>query len=260
MTGLKHWQAWHPSPHPEVNRGPLASDSSDIYRGRTQSPAMGTLGPDDGLAGPSLLDMLGRGRLGALAEKVELAITRWARRNSSARSASSSSSAPSRRRNRHLSVGSFPTVQSERDIAARIKWIKAREEQRHIPRGFTLYVPSSSNSAGRPHEPMMRPVTRTTSLSLILNQLELTFKPTPKSRHAQRQNHDDYMFVGGAVISAEFPFFPKPTNCMKQKLEMSCAQEFGTGQRQSDQSRVNRKLGFWMLPRRHGKICKRLAR
>jgi magnesium transporter len=224
-------------PHPQLHQEASANEISDIYRGRTPSPATITrpLDPDDGVSlRPSLSDsMLRRGRLGALAVVVELAINRWARRNSSASGSSSTSSSSSassavtssrsqraRLRKQRSSVRTLQTVQSEWDIAARIKWIKAREEQRQIPREFTLYLPPSLSTSGRLlHKPMIRRITKTTSLSLILS----TLKPTLKPRRLQQQSRvfkdpahvarHDHTLVDGTIISARFTF-SEPTICI----------------------------------------------
>jgi len=237
---------------PQLHQDAPVSESLDIYRGRTPSPAtiIRPLSPDDGVSSQSSLpeSMLGRGRLGALAAVVELAITRWARGNSYASSSSSSSgssdvamSQPQRARLRkhRSSTGTLQTVQSEWDIAARIRWLKAREEQRQIPREFALYLPPSL-SAGTPlHESMMRRITRTTSLSLILAQLDSTLKLNPKPRRTHQQNrvprgrphpaYHDHSSIAGAMLSARFTSW-EPTICIKESLEMVLAQETGKNQ------------------------------
>jgi magnesium transporter len=219
-------------PQPKLPQDASANERLDIYRGRTSSVTTISRppSPDDDLSlRPSLSDsMLGRGRLGALAAVVELAITRWARRNSSVRSSSSSSNSGSsaatsrsqraRLRKRRSSVGTLQTVQSELDIAARIKWMKAREEQRQIPREFTLYLPPSLSPARLLHEPMIRRITRTTSLSLVLAQLDSILKPTLKPRRTQQQSRgskakgtvhvacSDHIFIDAATTAARFAF------------------------------------------------------
>jgi magnesium transporter len=184
-------------PGPQLHQDTSANEGSDIYRGRTPSPTR-PLSPDEEVSSRSSLSdsTAGRGRLGALAAVVDRAITRWARRNTSDSSSSSSESSESsavtrsrvRLRKRRPSIGTLHTVQSERNIAARIKWIQAREEQRQIPREFTLYLPPSFAAGRPPHERMMRRITRTTSLSLILAQLDSTLKTNHKPRRAQEQN------------------------------------------------------------------------
>lgn len=190
-------------PHPELRQD--ADERSDIFRGRSPSLARPpTRTQDDGESlRPSLSDsILGRGRIGALAAIVELAITRWARRNSSASSSSSSSSSTSRSqrarlRKRRSSVETLQTVQSEWDIAAQIKLIKAREEQRQIPREFILYSPPLLSAGQLLCEPMTRRITRTTSLSLVLTQLDSTLKSTLKPRRVQPQKR---VFKGPAHV------------------------------------------------------------
>lgn len=88
-------------------------------------------------------------RIGALAAVVEHAISRWARRTSSASSTtdSSTSSYPDRSssshtrafgRRRRARSASAASAASEREVAARIR---ARRMFRHVPREFTFYLP-----------------------------------------------------------------------------------------------------------------------
>lgn len=212
-------------PHPELRQD--ADERSDIFRGRSPSLARPpTRTQDDGESlRPSLSDsILGRGRIGALAAIVELAITRWARRNSSASSSSSSSSSTSRSqrarlRKRRSSVETLQTVQSEWDIAAQIKLIKAREEQRQIPREFILYSPPLLSAGQLLCEPMTRRITRTTSLSLVLTQLDSTLKSTLKPRRVQPQKRvfkgpahvvcNDHTFIDGKPRDVLHPIVVK---------------------------------------------------
>jgi magnesium transporter len=172
---------------------------SDVYRGCPPQPTIITLPlglqVNDGRSSTSSLTAPLR-RPGRLAAAVELAITRWARaRNSSASSSSSLPSSPRssespaprlRFRKRRPSVGTLQTIQSEQDIASRIKWIKAREELRQIPREFTLYIPPSC-SAGQPSlDPSARRITRSTSLPLILSRLDCALRIATKKTSSQR--------------------------------------------------------------------------
>jgi magnesium transporter len=136
------------------------------------------------------------GRLGAIAAVVELAISRWARGRTSSSSDSSSSSSQSsittqsrsrvsRRRRRRSGSSHLHSIQSERDIRARIK---AREESRQISREFTLYIPPGLVSAQPPphgnEEAALSGVSRTTSLPSVLAKLEAALRRSTKARRA----------------------------------------------------------------------------
>ncbi|RDB29644.1 hypothetical protein Hypma_015563 [Hypsizygus marmoreus] len=183
-------------------------DESDIYRGEPPSPVL-TRSPSpqstvsSSSSSSSSFSFRGRGRLGAIAAVVELAISRWARGASSGSSSSSSSSSSqssivtvsrshrSRVRKRR-SVGTLHSLQSERDIAALISRIKAREESRQIPRCFTLYLPptlSPWHSSPGGQEGKLQRTTWTASLPLLLDQLDAVLKKAIRSRRNQRRNH-----------------------------------------------------------------------
>ncbi|KAG6890433.1 hypothetical protein C0995_008787 [Termitomyces sp. Mi166 len=196
----------------------------DIYRGgspisRPFSPVTSSSSSSSSFAG---------GRLGAITTVVELAISRWARqwtRGTASDSSSSSSrssvitlSLPQRLRiRRRRSVATVQSEQSERDIAVRISLLKAREESRQVPRNFTLYLPPSLSSSrdAAPH------TTLTTSLPLLLQQLDIAVKKATKAHrnharqhlttgknHAKRPiRHQDYMLPSPAVPS----FIPRST-------------------------------------------------
>ncbi|KAF7306896.1 hypothetical protein MIND_00482100 [Mycena indigotica] len=137
-------------------------DDSDIFRGeppqRSPSPT------------PSSQSSASRfGRLGAIAAVVELAISRWAKNESSSDSSSSSSSSHSRR------------TKSVFEISSRIALFHAREHVRQIPRHFALYLPPSLAHG--------EPICRTTDLSSILTQLHAMLQK-PSTRRRQRL---DYM-------------------------------------------------------------------
>ena len=189
----------------------------DIYRGEPSQPQQPLY------AAPSVIStattssassLLAASRLGAIAAKLELAISRWAknvRGNSPSTSDSSSSHSPSssivtltksqhtRRRGRRSSVSSLRTLQSEREISARISRMKALEESRRIPRHFTLYLPPSltlrspQNHSGAAVEigdrqSTNQSLTSSTSLTLVLNQLDLAIKKAGRNRRT-RQRH-----------------------------------------------------------------------
>ncbi|KAJ3569771.1 hypothetical protein NP233_g4833 [Leucocoprinus birnbaumii] len=188
-------------------------DDDDIYRGdrppsaRPSTPA--STQSSTSSSSSSSGSFLAGGRLGALTSVVEHAISRWARsargRSSDTSSTSSSSSSASssksskltgprpslsRRRRRRSSVSSLPTVSSERDIVARITRMKALEESRQIPRQFILYrppsvdTPRSSRRALRDSDEGSgaKRVTHTSSLSVVLGQLDASLKSATKAR------------------------------------------------------------------------------
>lgn len=186
-------------------------DDDDIYRGlaegqppppmisippRTESPASGSSSSSS--SGYSV-----SGRLGALAAVVENAIARWARRNSSSSSLNTSSSSSSsvsrstsiqtkstRRRRRRYSADH--NARSERDILARIR---ARQETRRIPRGFSLYVPPqlrTSRTSTSMSDPALQydeqGVLRTHLLPTVLNRVHHALRLTEKLHQPERLN------------------------------------------------------------------------
>ena len=189
----------------------------DIYRGepsQPQQPLYTAPSVISSSTSSSASSLLAASRLGAIAAKLELAISRWAknvRGNSSSASESSSSHSPSssivtltksqhtRRRSRRSSVSSLRTLQSEREISARISRMKALEESRRIPRHFTLYLPlsislrSPQNHSGaamdiEDGQSTNQSLTSSTSLTLVLNQLDLAIKKAGRNRRT-RQRH-----------------------------------------------------------------------
>lgn len=151
-------------------------------------------------------------RLGALANVVEIAISRWARRHgarsssstqssdSSSTSSSSSSTTTSgnftlrrRRKRRNSSTFSLKSSIHERALLARKK---AREELRVSPREFTLLLPAHL-AQGTPHENIstervnladqvqQNRIFRTESMPLLLAQMESAIKRNvkPPKRH-----------------------------------------------------------------------------
>ena len=141
------------------------------------------------------------GRLGALAAVVENAITRWARRNSSSSSlntSSSSSSSASRSpsvqtkstRKRRRQDRADHNARSERDILARLR---ARQETRRIPRGFSLYVPPqlrTSRTSTSMSDPVLQfdkqGVLRTHLLPAVLNHVYHALRLSEKLRQPER--------------------------------------------------------------------------
>jgi len=196
------------------------SDQDDIYRGEIEPeqvfqerpPSLSTV---DSVSSSSSSSVVG-GRIGAIAAKLELAISKWAKHvrghsSSSSNSSSASSisslrtSTKSRRRRRRSSVS---TVQSEREIAARITRLKALHKYRQVPREFALYLaptaPDTHNESGTGSN------TQTTgpnfgpspSISRILSQLEIAIR-RPRHRHRHR---------GGRPSDAPANSFPPITS------------------------------------------------
>lgn len=188
-------------------------EDDDIYRGEPPTPPRSP-SPisirSSSSSSSSSGSFLGGGRLGAIAAVVELAITRWARGNASSSSSSSSSSSNrssiitvsrsqiARRKRRRSSTATLRNVQSDLDISARIIRIKAREESRQIPRAFNLYLPPSLCGAPQPfggapemrkkhHTPLQR-ITFTSSLPLILTQLDAALKKSVRARRNQERH------------------------------------------------------------------------
>lgn len=189
----------------------LLEHDPDIYRGEPPKPQPLHIAPSiiSTTTSASASSFLAAGRLGATAAKVELAISRWAKRfrgNSSDSSSSHSSSShasivtlarsqQSRRRSRRSSVSSVRSSPSQHDIATRILRMKALQESRLIPRQFALYVPPSIIPASQKN-PQNQPSTgadpeknqpdhssiTSTSLPLILNQLDLAIRNAGRQR------------------------------------------------------------------------------
>jgi magnesium transporter len=180
-------------------------EDDDIYRGdRPSTPQATELGSVTSLKSFSTASSgsfrLAGGRLGALATRLERAITRWARKNwadssSSITSSNSSESSrssfrtankSSRRKRRPPSLADIQhREESERAVAARIR---AREIGRVIPREFNLYVPptSPSQEAG-PIEEEQR-VVRTFSLDLMLPHLNPVLRKSGKHRRPRHRS------------------------------------------------------------------------
>ena len=98
-----------------------------------------------------------------------------------------------KRRKRHSSSVNLCTLQSERDLAAKYR---ARAESRHIPREFVLYLPpslyprvspaKSAVLAGTRSPSYPQRVSRTSSLPLILGQLDMALRKSEKARRIHR--------------------------------------------------------------------------
>ena len=206
----------------------------DIYRGEPSQPQQPPYTAPSVIStttSSSASSLIAASRLGAIAAKLEIAISRWAknvRGNSSSASAeSSSSNSPSssivtltksqhtRRRGRRSSVSSLPTLQSEREILARISRMKALEESRRIPRHFTLYLPLSiSLHSPQNHldaamdtgdrQSANQSLTSSTSLTLILSQLDLAIKKAGRNRRT-RQRHKNPPRNTSSLDLSSFP-------------------------------------------------------
>jgi magnesium transporter len=95
-----------------------------------------------------------------------------------------------KRRKRHSSSANLCTLQSERDLAAKYR---ARAESRHIPREFVLYLPPSLYPRAAPAKSAVlagttypQRVSHTSSLPLILGQLDMVLKKSEKARRIHR--------------------------------------------------------------------------
>lgn len=209
--------------HVAPQEGMLGDEATDfdIYRGGRLSPTpihVSAPQPPDideqSLASSSSSSSLNVGRrLGALATVVEAAITRWARTHSSASSSSSSSSSSNssdsattrthvtrpRKGRRYSSFATVHNAAYERAILARKK---AREEFRVSPREFTLLLPmelvpglshlspaseSGPRSAETRRQAKERRIIKTTSMPLILAQLDSALKKSAKWRRTQER-------------------------------------------------------------------------
>ena len=226
----------------------------DIYRGEPSQPQQPLYAASSVISTSttsSASSLLAASRLGAIAAKLELAISRWAKnvRGNSSTSESSSSHSPSssivtltksqhtRRRGRRSSVSSLPTLQSEREISARISRMKALEESRRIPRHFTLYIPHSislrslQNHSGAAMDiggrhSANQSLTSSTSLTLVLNQLDLVIKNAGRNRRT-RQRHrnpprntsslDLFSFPSQFVHDHQFSSGPDPPGTRSRK-------------------------------------------
>ena len=186
----------------------LDDDGDDIYRGDRPSRASTPQTELESVSSQKSFSTVSSGsfrlpggRLGAIATRLERAITRWARKNwadSSSSITSSSSSGSSRRSSfrtankssrRKRRPPSLADIQhreeSERAVAARIR---AREIGRVVPREFNLYAPppSPSQDAG-PIEDEQRRV-RTFSLDVMLPHLNPLLRNSGKHRRPRRRS------------------------------------------------------------------------
>jgi magnesium transporter len=178
----------------------------DIYRGdpapAPQTPKQESIASQSSFSTVSSNSFrLTGGRIGALATRLERAITRWARTNWADSSSSMSSDVSStssrssfrtanktmRRKRRPPSLADLQhRAQSERAVAARIR---ARELRRTVPREFNLYIPPlcPSQDVG-PIEEEGQDV-RTFSLDEMLPHLESVlpkYSKPHRSRHRAR--------------------------------------------------------------------------
>ncbi|KAJ3558813.1 hypothetical protein NM688_g704 [Phlebia brevispora] len=180
-------------------------NEGDIYRGEhspTRPESISSSSSSSQTSSSSSSSSVFGGRLGAISTLVEHAIARWARARASTSSletASTASTAPSsivtmsrsylsRRRRRRSSIADVHNARSEREVAARIR---AREESRQIPREFVLYTPvPASERKARPRPTVhtdQRGILRTTSLQLILSELNVALKSNFRTRRAHER-------------------------------------------------------------------------
>ena len=178
----------------------------DIYRGAQYPPSLASGAESVTSQSPSSFTAssnsfrLAGGRLGAIATRLERAITRWARANwadssSSLNSDTSSESSRSsfrtankstRRKRRRPSLADIQQrAQSERTVAARLR---AREARRTVLREFNLYSPST-NDLSQEHDPIeeRQEAVRTFSLDLMLPHLEILLRKHGKSRRTRHR-------------------------------------------------------------------------
>lgn len=182
---------------------------ADIYRGEPPSPprtprpeSVSSQSSSSSSSSSSSGSFVFGGRLGAISQLVEHAISHWSKAwaSSSSLTSSSSSSAStdsiatrvrsksSRKRSRRASVADLHNAKSEREVAARIR---AREQARQAPRDFTLYTPPSDGpSKVRAGAPLpigseeKDGILQTDSLNLIISRLSGALKDNFKSRRA----------------------------------------------------------------------------
>jgi magnesium transporter len=166
---------------------------SQVSRPESQSPSFTASSNSFRLAG---------GRLGAIATRLERAITRWARANwadsssslntdtssDSSRSSFRTANKSSRRKRRRPSVADIQQrLLSERTVAARIR---AREVRRTIPREFNLYSPSANDPLQDPGPvDKQQEVVRTFSLDQMFPHLEILLRRHGKSRRPRHHRH-----------------------------------------------------------------------
>ena len=214
-------------------------DDGDIYRGEPASVDVRSPSPRPSLhsnapsgtsssssSSSSSDSSFPGGKLGVLAAKVEHAISKWARNvrgnasDTSSGSSSSSSSSSSqlsnvtltksqmaRRKRRRASVSSLRTLQSERDIAARITRLKAIEESRFVPRLFTLYLPKAltagRNDSTDTKTTFLSPgcadgrITFSSSLPSVLSKLEAATQKHAKPRRVRNKHRVAHVVDGG---------------------------------------------------------------
>ena len=145
---------------------------------------------------------LAGGRLGAIATRLERAITRWARANwadssaslnsdisssGSSRSSFRTANKSTRRKHHHPSATSIQQRASfERTVEARLRAREARRDVR-VPREFNLYSPFEDNPSQGPGPVVeeRQQVVRTFSLDLMLPHLETSLRRRGKSRRAR---------------------------------------------------------------------------
>jgi len=181
-----------------------SADDIDIYRGdRPPSPQSQESGSATSIKSVSATSSgssrLPGGRLGALATRLERAITRWARRNwadtsSSITSSGSSDSSrssfrttnKSSRRRRPPSIADV--LHREESVRAVASRIRAREIGRVVPREFNLYYPPprSSPNAGPVEEEQQ--VVRTFSLDVMLPHLNPLLRNSGKHRRPRHRS------------------------------------------------------------------------
>ena len=187
---------------PKIMIGDKEISDHDIYA-EVKYPPSQTSGPESvSSQSPSFTTSsnsfrLAGGRLGAIATRLERAITRWARANwadsssslnsdvssDSSRSSFRTANKLTRRKRRNPSAADIALF--ERTIEARLK---AREARQTVPREFNLYTPSEDDSLQGPgHVEERQQTVHTFSLDLILPHLDILLRSRRhgKSRRTQ---------------------------------------------------------------------------
>ena len=197
-----------PQTVPKILIGDKEMSDNDIYCEVQSYPPSQASGPESASShSPSFTASsnsfrLAGGRLGAIATRLERAITRWARANwadssSSLHSdiSSDSSRLSFRTANKLTRQKRCPSVADiqqraliERTVAARLR---AREARRTVPREFNLYSPSEDDHVQGPGPVEERQqVVRTFSLDLMLPHLEVLLRRHGKSRRPRSHGRE----------------------------------------------------------------------
>ena len=186
-------------------------EQNDIYRGRPLSllrsrptSPMTIVSASSKSSSSSSSGWSGLGlRRGALGAILDRAINRWARARSDTSTTSTTSSASSirnrmpRKRTRRSSIATSQNTHNENIIRARRR---AWEQGRGVPREFTLFLPTALAPPAvdnKDHSLQDRRVFRSTSLPLVLSQLDSTIKHSARRKHKQSTTPSHGRPLGG---------------------------------------------------------------